>query len=138
MAYRSLEKLRQIEKRVHFMEGRQDSSASLPAEAPQSGTDREGGREGQTETEREREGERERVGKHAQRQGERQSGALQVERRYWVLHTQHQAARAADDKAGMAQAKQAWVEVRRTAVWQALSPGCLAGCLRALCLPRSL
>ena len=41
MAYRALEKLRQIEKRCHFMEGRQDAAASLPAEAPQSGTDRE-------------------------------------------------------------------------------------------------
>ena len=71
MAYRSLQKLRQIEKRVHFMEGRQDSSASLPAEAPQSGTDREGGREGQTETERERGRERER---------ERESGETCAER----------------------------------------------------------
>ena len=92
--------------------------------------------EGDKETERERERQ---TGSAAEWHTKRQnSGACQVDRHYWALHTQHQAARAADDKNGMAQAKQAWLDLRRQAIWQALSPSCFAGCLRAVCLPRSL
>ena len=39
--HRVLEKVRQMEKRVHFMEARQDAAAALPAEAAQRGRDRE-------------------------------------------------------------------------------------------------
>ena len=83
-------KARQVEKAIHFMEGRQDAASSLPGE---------------------------------------------VERRVHSLAEQLRQSRAAGNKDAEAVAQAEWAHVRRGAVWQAFSPGCLSGLYRMACLP---
>ena len=137
MQYRQLAKVRQLDKQVHFMERRQDAQSSLPAEAPQTETERAT----EPDTVAGSQSEAQRAGEETDRQREwdRERGpAWQVERHMWQCQTERQQARLANDKAATLTAQAERAQLRRQAIWQAASPGCFACCWRWLCLPRSL
>ena len=113
------------------MERRQDSSAGLPDEAPQTvgegEKDRESGREAHSWGGRVR-------GRHY-RESER---ICPAQRHIWQLQGEMQAAKISNNDQAMQACQTEYRKLRSQALWAAASPGCLAWLWRWASLPRSL